>query len=55
MTGVGVGSGGGQRMTGCDEVPFSFSRAEQVACELSDAITEPKVVVLDCSGGQLCS
>lgn len=41
---------GAENDSGCDEVPFSLGRAEQVAYELKNAVTEPKVVVLDCSG-----
>lgn len=47
----GAGGGvGAENDSGCEEVPFSFGGAEQVAWELKDAVTEPKVVVLGCSG-----
>lgn len=34
-------------------VLLSLSQVEQVASELSDAVTEPKIVVLDCIGENL--
>lgn len=34
-------------------VPLSLGGLEKATFELFDAVTEPKVVVLDCSGGEL--
>ena len=49
--GVGVGVAGGQRLTQAVMwFPFLSVRQNRWPVKLSDAVTEPKVVVLGCSG-----